>query len=316
MNKYEEKHFALIESLVPSIQAFLDKNIVGDRAMTAATIAEKFIKENKSSISQDDFVTGFRIAVREGSLTGIVGVRKAGYRRIGAVATSVTAIDKSLSAFVPYVEKVQALIDKHIQGVTKMTAAAIYHKFLVENGICDLDEENFIKGFRVAIRDKKLTGLCSAGRWGYQRGDAIETDEEDNEDDELPEEEGVSSKGCEVVIDETRKLVALDDKNWGYQVRRNSGTWSTVAYFGNSMAMVSAVARRMIDEEWKMSDGFDISQVTHQLKDMEARITQLLRTAMGDRDWGRICGKLNLPATSKQDEVLAAIQSLIDSVKV
>ncbi len=316
MNKYEAKHFELIEALIPSIQGFLDKNIVGDKAMTAAVIAEKFIKENKCQISQDDFVTGFRLAVREGSLKGIVGVRKAGYRRTDAAHSTVKAVDKTLGAFVPYVEKVQILIDKYVQGITKMTAAAIYHKFLAENGICDLDEEEFIKGFRLALHEGKLTGLCSAGRWGYKRGDSSSEEEEDNEEEDSPEEEEVHSKGCEVIIDDTHKLTALDDKNWGYQIRKASGIWSTVSYFGNSVAMVSSLARRMIDEQWKTSDSFDIHQLEQKLKEMEARITQLLRTAMGDRDWGRVCNKLNLPATSKPEEVFAAIQSLIDAVNI
>jgi hypothetical protein len=35
--------------------------------------------------------------------------------------------------------------------------------------------------------------------------------------------------------------------------------------------------------------------------------------AMAERDWGTICNKLHLPITSKSEEVLEAIQSLIEA---
>jgi hypothetical protein len=164
MNKYEEAQLALIENILPNIQEFIDKNIVGDKTMTASLIGEQFLKTNKAKITIDDFVKSFRLAVREGKLNGIEGAQRAGYRRIGAAKTN--SADVILNTFKPYLEQVQAIIDKHIRGRNKMTAQAIYQKFIQENGGCKLNEEDFIKAFRLSLSKRSLIGIAGAGPYG------------------------------------------------------------------------------------------------------------------------------------------------------
>lgn len=320
MNQTESKQLKLIEVFIPDIQAFIDKHIVGKNTMTAIMIAEAFMNGSKCDISSDDFVKAFRLAVRECLITSIEAAGRHGYKHSTTVrAPKVAAIDPALEAFVPYVDKVQAFVDRNIRGDKRMTAAVIYQKFLSENGTCIMGEDDFIRAFRQAIGEGKITGLESAKRFGYKRsGDDPDIEDADEvEEPEIAEESSDESftRGCEIVVDESHRVVALDDKNWGYQVRHGK-TWQNIAYFSNSGEMVRGIARKVIDNNIKGSvESIDFSQLEQRICEAETRIAELIKSAMVERDWGKICSKLHLPSNSRSEDVLAAIQSLIDADK-
>lgn len=321
MNNSETKQLALINAFIPDIQEFIDKNVIGNKTMTALMIAEAFMRGSKCDISNDDFVKSLRLAIRECLITGLEGAGRHGYKHSNTVRTpKVIPTDPALAAFLPYLDKVREFIGKNIRGQKRMTAAAIYQKFLSENGTCTMGEDDFIRAFKCAISEGKITGIESAKRLGYQSTGSDDTDEsaeEVVEDSEVEDSSGDSyTKGCEIVIDASHRIVALDEKNWGYQIRYGK-TWQSTAYFGNSGDMVRGIARRIVDNHIKdFAGSIDFSQLEQKLSEAEAHITEVIKSAMVERDWGKICSKLHLPSNARSEDVLAAIQSLIDSNEV
>ena len=322
MNNSETKQLALINAFIPDIQLFIDKNVVGNKTMTALMIAESFMNGSKCDISTDDFVKSLRLAIRECLITGLEGAGRHGYKHSNTVrAPKVVPTDPALAAFLPYLDKVRAFVDKNIRGEKRMTAAAIYQKFLSENGTCTMGEEDFIRAFRLAVSDGKIAGLESAKRFGYKRAgsdDDIDEPAEEVvvEDSEVEDSSDSFTKGCEIVIDASHRIVALDEKNWGYQIRYGK-TWQNTAYFGNSGDMVRGIARRIADNHIKEFAGsISFSQLEQKLSEAETRITEVIKSAMVERDWGKICSKLHLPSNARSEDVLAAIQSLIDASEV
>jgi hypothetical protein len=313
MNTTETKQLALIEQYIKATQKFLDENITDDKAMTSLAIAMAMKDILNYIIPEEVFAAAFRLAVREGKITGIEGIKKIGYRRLnGAPKVKAPKVDHIAESFIPYIDKVQAFVDQKIQGETKMTAAVIYQKYRVTDKNCTLSENDFIQAFRQAIHDGKIKGLEGAKKAGYKRSNGqtpavtAPTSAADRGDEvEVP-------WGCEIVIDDSHRIVALDDKNWGYQ-KRGTGAWANAAYFGNSIEMVHGIALRIVDDNLKLPDSIDISQFGKKIVEAESRIMERLRLAMVERDWGTICNKLSLPVTSKSEEVIAAIQSLIDA---
>jgi len=318
MNNSETKQLALINAFIPDIQTFIDKNVVGNKTMTALMIAESFMNGSRCDISTDDFVKSLRLAIRECLITGLEGAGRHGYKHSNTVrAPKVVPTDPALAAFLPYMDKVREFVDKNIRGEKRMTAAAIYQKFLSENGTCTMGEEDFIRAFRLAVSEGKITGLESAKRFGYKRAGSDDTEEPTEEVVEDSEVEDSSSdsytKGCEIVIDASHRIVALDEKNWGYQIRYGK-TWQNTAYFGNSGDMVRGIARRIVDNHIKEFAGsISFSQLEQSLSEAETHITEVIKSAMVERDWGKICSKLHLPSNARSEDVLAAIQSLIDA---
>lgn len=76
--------------------------------------------------------------------------------------------EKYLDSIRSDLEAIQYFIDENIQGSNTMTAAAICEGF-IEASEQNLDSDIFIKGLRVAIREKLITGIVGAGRAGYKR---------------------------------------------------------------------------------------------------------------------------------------------------
>lgn len=317
MNSTEAKQLELIKTFIPDIQAFIDKHIAGKNTMTALMIAEAFMKGSKCDISNDDFVKSFRLAVRECLITGIEGAGRHGYKHSSTVRVpKVVPADPAFEMFLPYLDRVRAFVAMNIRGGKRMTAAVIYQKFLVENGTCTMGEDDFIRAFRQAIGEGKITGLESAKRFGYKRsGDDPDIEDADEvEEPEIAEESSDESftRGCEIVVDESHRVVALDDKNWGYQVRHGK-TWQNIAYFSNSGEMVRGIARKVIDNNIKGSvESIDFSQLEQRICEAETRIADHLKAAMIERDWSKICSKLHLPSNSRSEDVLVAIQLLIE----
>jgi hypothetical protein len=186
LSKNDSKILAIFQPYVANLQGFIDRNIYGTVSMTAATIAEKFLKQNTDcKFSQDDLVKAFRLCVNTGAITGIEGVRKAGYRRVSAGSApkpnQPKSIDEMLKDISPYIPSIQVWADEVIQGDTRLTAQAIYEAFKKDKG-CDLDENTFVEQFRIAVREDKIVGLYSARRWGYGRDDGTESEDSSSED--------------------------------------------------------------------------------------------------------------------------------------
>lgn len=279
LTKHQEKVLSSITPHINDIQKTIDKHLVGGRYMTAAVIIDTFKKENTCEINHDTLVTAFRLAVGAGKITGIVGARRHGYKRIGCEASPSKSpedkTDNALALISPYLDNLQIWVDDRIQGEVRMTAAVIYKKFHSEKG-CDLSEDDFIKQFRLAVKEGKLTGLESARKFGYKRAGENSDAEEATEETDISNKE---SDSCEIIIDNNRKLVASDRFNWSYAVKRGAG-WHVVAWFGATPGMVKSLVRKLIDEEFKNLESFHLAELPSKIDEVEDKLTNLLLKAM------------------------------------
>lgn len=278
LNKTEEKQLELITPFLDELQKFVDDNIKESSALTAAGVYEKFTPGSNCKLTADDFIKSFRIAVKSGKITGIESAKRLGYRRIGEKVVTKTMPDMALAGIEPYLGALQVWIDQRIQGEVRMTAAVIYTKFKNEKG-CVLEEEDFIKSFRLALREGKLTGLESAYRFGYKR---IGSGPVKEREDTTSTEEEIDTR-CEIIIDDRRKIVPLDRLNWGLQTRKDSGTWVTEAYFPNISSHVRCIAIKLLDSELKNIPRFHLEQLEEKFAEAEKRITNLLQALMNSR---------------------------------
>lgn len=277
LSKTDEKLLEVISPHLDNLQAFVDTHIRGSRAMTAAVIAETFIKEYKCDLDAETLTRAFRIAVRENKIKGIAGARRRGYYRVGEFekadednsdASDTSDVPDVPDVLDPYIEGIQKFVDENIKGDVRMTSPSIYDGFKAGNE-CALSEEEFVRAFRVAIRDNKIVGLVGARGSGYGRSE--------------PSEEGESTSGCEIIIDEHRKIVALDRLNWGYMTRR-SGNWTVDAYFTNTTEMVRSIARKVLDGELKTMGIFDFASLEKKFQESENRIAKLLSRALSGKE--------------------------------
>jgi hypothetical protein len=263
MNVTEQKYISYIENIIPVIQEFVSKHIKNGNAMTAAKVYEGFSKETKCDISEDDFIKGFRVAVREGLIKGIIGAKRAGYKAIGDTVTPKQSANPCLEAIEEHLETIQEFIDKNIQGEVRMTAAAIHSKVK-----CGLDEVTFVNGFRAAIKEGKITGLESAYRLGYKRAEESSDEEEESESQD--------DSSCEIMIGNKKKMVPIDRHNWAYMERRGSGTWSTEGYFPNTKKGLIGIASKVLDSELRNSPSISIAELEKRITQAEASIAQSL----------------------------------------
>jgi len=280
LSKTDVKYLAAIEPFLADIQTFVAEHIRDGATMTAAVIHEQFVTGRDDcelcDLDSDSFIKGFRVAVRTGRITGIEGAKRAGYREVGGKTTvTKTAVDQTLESIEPYLEDLQAFVDLHIKGDVRMTAAVIYQKFSEDNE-CSLDEAEFVKAFRLALREGKITGLESAYRYGYKEAGA-----QSSSDDV---EEGPSNGRGEVIIDNRRRLVALDKYNWAYQTRRESGKWGNDAYYSNAFQSLRGLARKLMDDELKQMPAFPVEKLEEKFTEAEKHLMELLREAMGGKD--------------------------------
>lgn len=280
LNKTEEKYLALIEPYLETLQEFVDEHIKDGNTLTAAAIHEGYLKEyeTESDIAdEDEFVKGFRLAVRVGKIVGIESAKRLGYRRIGDSSKTKTATEASLEQIAPYLESLQAFVELHFQGNTKMTAAAIYERFKDESG-CDLDEETFIKGFRVAVSQNKI-GLTTAYRFGYKRaGTRVEEDGTtviDTEDDDTS-----TPIGAEIRIGEGTKIVRIDKYNWVMMVLNDSGSWVRKGYYGNSPWSAVHMAERLLKAETDRHIPYDVKDLLNTVKKAQDHLAKLLEDAI------------------------------------
>jgi hypothetical protein len=277
LNTTEEKALSLITPFLVSIQSFVDANICNGKKMPAANIYAEFTKTNPIGLSQDDFIKGFRAAVKVEKITGIVGAKRAGYKQIGDTSTSASNEDDEpeVSSLDPYIIHLQPWITQRITGEVRMTAATIYNKFKGERG-CKLEEDEFVTEFRLAIKNKKITGLESAYRLGYKQAGI-------DPKPEIKEDSLVTKTGheiCEITIDNRRKLVAADKLNWTYMVRTDSGTWHVEGYYSSAYTMIKGMATKILDDELKGMDTFSLVDMSNKIEEAVNNITSLLNTAI------------------------------------
>jgi len=280
LSKTEAKLLGALAPHLDNLQIFLDIHIRGSNAMTAAAIADAFIKEYKCDLDSDTFIKAFRLAVHENKIKGIAGAKRRGYYRVGEFVAAKVPEEKKEEppdVLAPYIEGVQKFIDDNIQGTVKMTAAVIYNGFKAAKG-CELSEDDFVKSFRAAVHDNKIVGLEGARRFGYGRAGTVS-----EESEPAIESERVSAFSCEIVIDDHRKIVALDRTNWGYMTRR-SGSWLVEAYFANTTEMVRSIARKVIDGELKGMGNFNFAELEHKFQESEHRVAKLLSRAISGKD--------------------------------
>lgn len=80
---------------------------------------------------------------------------------------------KLMDIFKPFINAAQAFVDEHIVGNTTMTVPDITAGFIAANPSCMITAAEFDKGFRLAVREKLITGLEGAQRKGYKRAGVI-----------------------------------------------------------------------------------------------------------------------------------------------
>jgi hypothetical protein len=265
LNTTDSNALNVITPYLSIIQSFVDENITNTKNMTTAAIHSALEAELK--IDQDSFIKGFRVAVRVGQITGIESAKRAGYRKIGTGASGSKV--KVENALLPYLENIQKLVDEKIQDKVKMTASAIYQAYKSQYG-CDLSEEDFVKSFRLAIKESDITGLETAYKFGYKRA-GIEPLSGGVNTDEL-----IANTSCEILIDERHKIVALDRHNWGYLFKRESGSWSVDSYFSSTRGMVKSIAQKVLDNEIKGMESFNFVELANKIEQAEERLTNLL----------------------------------------
>lgn len=280
LNSIEVKALAIINPYIDSIQVYVDTNIVDGHAMTAAMIYEGFKNTCNCKLDADNFIRGFRIGVKSGRITGIEGVKRLGYRRVGDNVQTTTSTEEVVDVFEPYLNDVQIFVDKYIQDTVRMTAAVVYEKFK-QNHKCELSEDDFVKSFRLAIKEGKINGLESAYRFGYKR---IGTNLPINSDMKEEEEEKTGHDICEITIDDRRRLAVADRFNWVFQVRKDTGTWANEAYIPNIESGIRCLARRLLDDEMKGTSKFPLEDIANQVHQAEERIIDLLNKILCAKD--------------------------------
>lgn len=270
LSKTDSKYYNMILSQIADLQAFIDKNIVDGKTMTASMIYQKF--PGAKGLTEEDFIRGFRIALREEKITGIEGAQRAGYKRIGST------IAKAAKPLAPYMERLQKFVSDHIKGPVRMTSAVIYEKFVQEYG-CSLTEEVFVSEFRACVRDNTITGLEGVKRAGYKAATKPFSKPVDSETDE--EEIDVSEGGPGLItIDDTHRIISADSRNWSYQIRKDSGIWSTEAYFSNHAVMIQGLARKLLDKQLRAMESFNIKELSQKIEQAENNIVELLKKAI------------------------------------
>jgi hypothetical protein len=95
MNKGEIKILDTFKPFINAAQAFVDEHIVGNTTMTVKEITEGFMSPNwqagryhrfiGGSLTHSEFDKGFRLAIREGLITGLEAAQKKGYKRAGVI---------------------------------------------------------------------------------------------------------------------------------------------------------------------------------------------------------------------------------------
>lgn len=99
MNKGEIKIMDTFKPYINAAQAFVDEHIGGRTTMTAKEITEGFFtaKINCAAppITKAEFEKGFRLALREGLITGLAQAQRKGYKRAGVVLPKSVVIKPS-----------------------------------------------------------------------------------------------------------------------------------------------------------------------------------------------------------------------------
>lgn len=274
LNITEAKSLSLVEDFINDIQNYVDENIREGNAMTAADIYEGFKSKGICGLAKDDFIKGFRAGVKSNRIQGIEGAKGAGYRRIGDTLKSKNT-DDSLELFEPYIDGIQSFIDKNIQGEVKMTAAVIFDKFSRTTKV-NISSDDFVKLFRLAIREGRIKGLESAYRFGYKRASAISETESVTSDNTDNEEEKTGHDNCEIIIDERRRLVGFDRFNWVLQVRRDTGTWANEAFIPKVMSGIKCLASRLMEDELKGLGKIELKDFVSKVTEAENHLVELL----------------------------------------
>lgn len=268
LSKYDEKSLSVVLPHVEAIQYFVDKNIHGGNTMTAAKICEGFSEASGLKFDAEEFIKGLRVAIRIGKISGIESAKRAGYRRKGDTITS--ASDAVLEMFAPYIEGVQKFAAANL--TTYMSSSAIYEKFSKENE-CDLSEEDFKKGFRLALNEELIEGVLSFR--GKGKGYILASAVEDQGGDPTEEENEL----CEIFISDRRKIVAIDRFNWTYQVFKGS-SWHVEGYYPNVRMCVHSLAMKIVDTELKQLDNFNVKDICQKLDEVVNHLTDLLEKVM------------------------------------
>lgn len=275
LNITEEKFLKLILPLIKDIQVFVDKNIIGSNAMKAADVYTNFSKEyDCGELDQESFVKGFRAAVKNGDISGIIGAKRAGYKRIGKNLLK-SQSSNNFTAINPYIENIQKFVNERIiLENTRMTAVVVFENFSKEYD-CDLEEDEFVKCFRYIVFNKQIKGLKSFKRFGYGKA---------NNDISIEDEEGdfilnniENEESCTIMINSHTRIISLDKYNWGYQTKnKNSGNWMTDAYFDSAKTAIKAIANKAVDNEFKTLDSCMLNDFISRIEKIERKFSAII----------------------------------------
>jgi len=264
LSKYDEKALSVVLPHIEAIQYFVDENIQSGNAMTAAAICEGFSEASGLEFDTEDFVKGLRVAIRIEKISGLESAKRAGYRRKGDSITSASEV--VLEMFAPYIESIQKFADENL--TTYMSSSAIYERFSKENE-CDLSEDDFKKGFKLALKEDLIEGVLSFR--GKGKGYILASSVEDQTGEPVEDEHDL----CEIFLSNNRKIVALDRFNWTYQVFKGS-SWHVEGYYPNIRACVHALSIKIIDNELKQLDNFNAKEICNKIDESVNRIADIL----------------------------------------
>lgn len=195
---------------------------------------------------------------------------------------------RSLNVIESFFSIIQEFVDKNIINNMSMTSSAIYKNLRKE---INVSEDDFVKGFRAAVKSGRITGIESAKKAGYRRIGSkkiIPTAQENTTEEVYETSEGKSAipseqPSCEIIIDDNHKLAVLDRHNWGYLKKKDSGNWYTEAYFATTKTMLKGVVQKIIDDQLKGLDPFPLTDLQNKIEQVENSLTDLLEKAIKQR---------------------------------
>jgi hypothetical protein len=284
LNKHDLKALETITPYVAKLQEFVQANIIDTKTsgLPAAKVQEQFFKQNDGvTLSPVDFIYGFRVAVKAGSITGIEGVKKAGYRMVGFEKTTGATKEpvEKVNPLTDVVEALQVTVDKHIQGENKMTAAMLFEKY-IEDNTCQLGSTDFVNAFRGLVKDGKIVGLKNAYRAGYKRDNGEEEVVASSSDNEVEDVAAKSSGKPEILLTGRLKAVGIDSRNWQLQRLGSTGKWKNDGYCASTSDLFQTLARKAFDDELKNMGCFTIQEFADKLEQAEERIADMFSCGM------------------------------------
>ncbi|NJO18564.1 MAG: hypothetical protein HC877_23405 [Thioploca sp.] len=257
------------------LQEFIDNTFVNNSiAMPSRIIYSKVKNKLKSTgIEESQFVQAFSMAVREGSLKGIKGFKRVGFKRVG----SEEAVEFKQNPLTKDFEMLQKFIDMtFVNDSVAMPAKVIWKKVKLTE---PLDEKTFVSAFSQAVRDGHLTGIVGVRRLGYKRGVQVSEGTSIDEDIKVDTEETNTA----IYINNNWRIISEDKNNWSIQKRLNSGTWISNMFYPSFDQAARRAAELLLTGKVRSAkiNATEFQDMANLFKESESRILNEIRLVRG-----------------------------------